>query len=67
MGSVSTVTRTIKRKPKIGGGSKKGRQNMHNMATGKYVRQRARTEANAARKRARRLAKAKKLGWKLAA
>lgn len=32
-------------------GSKKGRQHLHNIATGKYVRQRARTEARKARRR----------------
>lgn len=32
-------------------GSKKGRQSIHNKKTGKYVRQRARTEARKARRR----------------
>jgi hypothetical protein len=36
----------VRRKPKSGGGSKKDRQYAHNKATGKYVRQKARTTAN---------------------
>ena len=32
------------------GNSKVGRQHSHNMATGKYVKQRARTEANKRKK-----------------
>ena len=40
-----------RKKVKVGGGSKKGRQMVHNQATGKYVRQRARTEANKARRK----------------
>ena len=35
-------------------GSKKGRQSVHNKATGKYVRQRARTEARKERRRNKR-------------
>lgn len=44
------IPKTRKRQ-KIGGGSKKGRQMGHNQATGKYERQRARTEANKARRK----------------
>ena len=35
-------------------GSKKGSQSMHNEATGKYVRQRARTEARKERRKNKR-------------
>ncbi len=41
-------------KIKRGGGSKKWRQNAHNKATGKYVRQRVRTERNKTKRKAKR-------------
>jgi hypothetical protein len=39
------------------GNKAKARRQAHNQATGKYVRQRARTEANKRKRRARHLAK----------
>ena len=44
-----------RKKVKIGGGSKKGRQMAHNQASGRYVRQRTRTERNKARARQKHL------------